>query len=160
MRLLSLFILLPLVLLCACNRGSRPVQLNEKAPDFTISNGSTTIRLDNYKGKVVMVNFWATWCGPCVMEFPSLQQLHHDMPNVVILAISVDDDASAYQSFLQRHHVDMITARDPKETVPGLFHTDMWPETYIIDRKGYIRRKFIGAQDWSDPEIRNYLRSL
>jgi cytochrome c biogenesis protein CcmG/thiol:disulfide interchange protein DsbE len=56
--------------------------------------------------------------------------------------------------------VDLITVRDPDESAAKLYHTDMWPETYVIDRKGVIRRKFVGAQDWSSPEIRAFLNGL
>ncbi|HUV69457.1 MAG TPA: TlpA disulfide reductase family protein [Terracidiphilus sp.] len=144
----------------ACNRGSHPAQTGKIAPNFTVSDGTTTVRLADYRGKVVLVNFWATWCGPCVIELPSLLQLHRDQPNLVILAISVDEDPDAYKTFLARHHVDLITVRNPSESVPDLFHTDMWPETYVIDRKGVIRAKYVGAQDWSDPQIRTFLSSL
>lgn len=149
-----------MALVSACNRGSHPAQTGKVAPDFTVSDGSTTIHLANYRGRVVLLNFWATWCPPCVEEMPSLLQLHHDMPNVVILAVSIDDDPDAYHHFLATHHVDLITVRDPSESAAKLFHTDMWPESYLIDRKGIIRSKFIGAQDWSDPEIRALLKSL
>lgn len=159
-RWLPFFGLLLLALLPACNRGSRPAQLDLRAPDFTVSDGSTSIHLASYRGKVVMLNFWASWCGPCVEELPSLLQLHHDDPNLVILAVSVDEDPDAYSHFIASHHVDLITVRDPDEKAADLYHTDMWPETYVIDRKGIIRRKFVGAQDWSDPEIRSYLNSL
>jgi hypothetical protein len=82
------------------------------------------------------------------------------MPDLQIVAVSIDEDADAYSSFLTRRHIDFTTVRDPNQSSPKLFNTDMWPETYVIDRKGVIRRKFIGAQDWSSPEIRNYLKSL
>lgn len=108
----------------------------------------------------MLLNFWATWCQPCVVELPSLLQLHHDLPNVVVLGVSIDDDPDAYTRFVARHHVDFITVRDPSQSAPKLFHTEMWPETYVIDRHGYIRSKYIGAQDWSDPEIRAFLKSL
>jgi len=159
-RFLALFLLFPLALVSACNRGSRPAQTGKVAPDFTVSDGSTTIHLANYRGRVVLLNFWATWCPPCVAEMPSLLQLHHDMPNLVILAVSIDDDPDAYHHFLATHHVDLITVRDPSESAAKLFHTDMWPESYLIDRNGIIRSKFIGAQDWSDPEIRALIKSL
>jgi peroxiredoxin len=77
-----------------------------------------------------------------------------------VLAVSIDEDPDAYSSFLVRRHVDLITVRDPGETTAKLYNTEMWPETYVIDRKGFIRRKFVGAQDWSSPEIRGYLKSL
>ncbi len=159
-RCISLIALAALAVVPGCNRGDHPEQTGKVAPEFNISDGSTSINLANYRGKVVLLNFWATWCGPCVAELPSLLQLHHDDPNLVILAVSIDEDPSAYSRFLKQRHVDLITVRDPDQTAANLFHTDMWPETYLIDRKGIIRRKFIGAQDWTDPEIRQYIGSL
>ena len=84
----------------------------------------------------MLLNFWWSQCAPCIEELPSLLQLHHDDPNLVVLAVSVDEDPDAYSSFIRRRHVDLITVRDPDESAAKLFHTDMWPETYIIDRKG------------------------
>lgn len=149
-----------MVFAAACNRGAHPAQTGKLAPDFTVSDGRTTVRLASYRGQVVLLNFWWTQCAPCIVELPSLLQLHRDMPNVVILGVSIDEDPDAYTQFLIRHHVDFTTVRDPSQSAPKLFHTDMWPETYVIDRNGYIRSKYIGAQDWSDPEIRAFLKSL
>ena len=106
------------------------------------------VHLADYRGKVVLLNFWGTWCEPCVVELPSLLQLHHDEPNLVILAVSIDEDPDEYAQFIARRHVDLITVRDPGQTAATLFHTDMWPETYVIDRKGVIRSKYVGPQDW------------
>ena len=149
-----------MALVAGCNRGAHPAQTGKTAPDFTVSDGTTTVHLANYRGKVVLLNFWASWCAPCIEETPSLLQLHHDMPSLAIIAVSIDDDPDAYTRFVARHHLDFTTVRDPSQSTPKLFHTDMWPETYVIDRKGIIRRKFVGAQDWSDPAIREYLKSL
>lgn len=148
------------VFLAACNRGARPAQFDKEAPDFTVSDGTATVHLANYRGHIVLLNFWATWCAPCLEEMPSLLALHHQDPNLVILAISVDDDPQAYARYIARNHVDLITVRDPEESAAKLYHTDMWPETYVIDRKGVIRRKFVGPQDWTSSEIVNYLKSL
>jgi peroxiredoxin len=157
---LSLSLLLPLALVSACDRGAHPAQPGQVAPDFTVSDGSTSIHLANYRGKVVLLNFWATWCEPCVVELPSLLELHREQPDLAVLAVSIDEDPDAYSRFLLRRHVDLITVRDPAQSAAKLYHTEQWPETYVIDRKGIIRRKFIGAQDWSNPEIRAYLKSL
>lgn len=159
-RFLALLFLLPLTLAAACNRGAHPSQPGKLAPDFTVSDGTTTVHLASYRGRVVLLNFWASWCAPCVAEMPSLLQLHREMPNLVILAVSIDDDPEAYKHFVESRHVNLITVMDPSQSAPALFHTDMWPESYLIDRKGVIRSKFIGAQDWSDPEIRALLKSL
>ena len=159
-RCLILALLLPLALLPACNRGSHPAQTGKAAPDFTVSDGSSTVHLASYRGRVVLLNFWASWCAPCVAEMPSLLTLHHEKPNLVILAVSIDDDPAAYKSFIAQHHVDLITVRDPSQSAASLYHTDMWPETYVIDRKGIIREKYVGPQDWTSPEIVSYLNSL
>ncbi len=160
LRLLSLALLALLAFAPGCDRGSHPAQTGLKAPDFTVSDGSTTIHLASYRGRVVVLNFWATWCPPCVEEMPGLIQLHHDRPDLAILAVSIDEDPEAYRRFLLRDHVDLITVRDPAQTAAQLFHTEGWPETYIIDRKGFIRRKIVGDPDWSNPEIRAYLNTL
>jgi peroxiredoxin len=152
--------LLSLAAAPGCNRGAHPAQVGKPAPDFTVSDGVSTVHLASYRGQVVLLNFWATWCGPCVEELPSLLDLHHQQPGLVILAVSIDEDPLAYTRFISRRHVDLITVRDPAESAARLFHTEMWPETYVIDRQGVIRRKFIGSQDWSSPEIRAYLKTL
>jgi peroxiredoxin len=159
-RFLALPLIAALLLLSACNRGAHPAQLNIPAPDFTVSDGTHTVHLASYRGHVVLLNFWATWCEPCLVELPSLLQLHRDQPNLVILAVSIDEDPDAYTQFIARRHIDLMTVRDPSQSAAKLFHTDMWPETYLIDRNGIIRSKFIGAQDWSNPEIRALLKSL
>ena len=159
-RFLTYTVLISLSLVTACNRGAHPAQTGKLAPDFTVSDGTTTVQLSKYRGKVVLLNFWATWCTPCVIELPSLIQLHHDQPDLVILGVSIDEDEDAYKSFIARRHVDFTTVRDPSQSAANLFHTDMWPETYVIDRSGHIRSKYVGATDWSDPEIRAFLKSL
>jgi cytochrome c biogenesis protein CcmG, thiol:disulfide interchange protein DsbE len=159
-RCLALVLILPLALLPACNRGAHPAQTGKVAPDFTVSDGTTTVHLASYRGKVVLLNFWASWCAPCLEELPSLLQLHHQMPSLVIVGVSIDDDPTAYSSFLVQHHVDFITVRDADQSAPELYHTDMWPETYVIDRKGIIRSKFVGPQDWTSAEMLSFLKSL
>jgi cytochrome c biogenesis protein CcmG/thiol:disulfide interchange protein DsbE len=149
-----------LVLTAGCNRGAKPSRIGTAAPDFTLPNGAKSIRLEDYRGKIVMVNFWASWCGPCIQETPALVDLHHDRPDIAILGISIDEDPGAYQRFLQRFHVDYTTVLDPEQKVAKVYGTDGWPETYIIDRKGILRRKVVGDPDWSSPEMRTYLQGL
>ena len=159
-RLLSLTFLLLLASAPGCDRGAHPAQTGRVAPDFTVSDGATTVHLASYRGRVVLLNFWATWCPPCIQEMPALIQLHHEHPELAIVAVSIDEDPEAYSRFLLRRHVDLITVRDPAQKAAQLFHTDGWPETYIIDRNGVIRRKIVGDPDWSNPEIRAFLKGL
>jgi peroxiredoxin len=148
------------VLGSGCDRGSHPTEYGRPAPDFTVADNVNSIHLANYRGRVVLLNFWASWCEPCILELPSLQQFHRDHPEYPILAVSVDEDEDAYRRFLVARHVDFITAWDPKETASAKYKTTGWPETFIIDRQGRIRRRFIGATDWNDPEIARFLKTL
>ena len=149
-----------LLLVSGCNRGAKPSQVGKAAPDFTVSDGTSSVHLANYRGKVVLLNFWASWCGPCIQETPALVELHHERPDLAILAVSIDEDPDAYRRFLTRFHVDLTTVRDPNQTVAKMYGTDGWPETYIIDRTGVIRRKVVGDPDWSNPEMREFLQGL
>jgi peroxiredoxin len=152
--------LFALTLACSCDRGGVPANADRVAPDFTVSDGENTVHLANYRGKVVLLNLWWSQCPPCIQETPALEQLHHDRPDIAIVAVSIDTDPGSYRRFLTRYHVDVDTVRDPDQTVAKLYGTDGWPETYIIDRKGFIRRKVVGDPDWSNPEIRSFLKSL
>jgi peroxiredoxin len=158
---LSGLLILPLTL-TGCYSGSRPPNIGTTAPGFTVQDTDRKVSLDEFRGKVVVLNFWATWCPPCIEEMPSLVQMQQKMKarGVEVVAISVDADKSAYQSFLKEHNVDLLTVRDPDQKSNNLYGTFKFPETYIIDRHGVLRRKFIGAIDWGTPEILEYLAKL
>lgn len=148
------------VSIAGCDRGDHPRQPGRPAPDFTVTDGTRSVRLADYRGKVVLLNFWATWCAPCIQELPSLQALQQRMPGVVILAVSVDEDPDAYHRFLSEHPLSFTTVEDSARRVNALYGTSLFPETYVIDRNGTIRRKFISAQNWTNPEIVEYLSHL
>lgn len=149
-----------LLFYAGCDRGSHPDQLAKQAPSVTITEGAKTIRLSDYRGKVVVLNFWASWCAPCLEEFPSLIALQKQMPGIVVLAVSFHDDEAAYRQYLIDNHIDLLTIFDQTEKSNQAFGTARPPETYIIDPQGKIRRKFIGPQDWNSPEIQNYIKNL
>lgn len=154
--------LLLLLLLSGCTTGTRPPRIGSKAPDFTVQDASTKVTLSQFRGQIVILNFWATWCPPCVEEVPSLVEMQRRMKSkgVTVIAISVDADANAYQQFIKDHNVDLLTVRDPEQKSNQLYGTFKFPETYVIDRKGIMRRKFLGAVDWTDPEITEFLSRL
>lgn len=158
-------IVLLFALLCSlvgCNSGSRPAKIDSPAPDFVVQDGARKVSLRDYRGQVVVLNFWATWCGPCVEEMPSLVQMQSRLKDkgVTVLAISTDVDDAAYQRFLKTHGINLITARDGDQKSNTLYGTFKFPETYVIDRNGKIRRKFIGAVNWNEAEVNQYLSSL
>jgi peroxiredoxin len=151
-----------LLALSACYTGSRPPHIGSNAPEFTVQDGQNKITLSQYRGQVVVLNFWATWCPPCIEELPSLVEMQRRMKakGVIVLAVSVDVDESAYRRFVKDHNVNLLTVRDPDQKSPGLYGTHLFPETYIVDRNGVMRRKFIGAVDWTEPEIVDFLGKL
>jgi cytochrome c biogenesis protein CcmG/thiol:disulfide interchange protein DsbE len=151
-----------LLTLSACYSGTRPPRIGSAAPDFTVQDSDRTVALGQLRGQVVVLNFWATWCPPCVEEMPSLVEMQRRMKakGVTVLAVSVDVDENAYRQFLRAHGVDLLTVRDPAQKTPALYGTHGWPETYIIDRSGIVRRKFIGPVNWTDPAITDFLGKL
>jgi len=156
-------VLLPiLTVLSGCYGGSRPPRIGTAAPDFIVQDADHKVELRDFQGKVVVLNFWATWCAPCVEEIPSLTQLQDRFKNkgLAVVGVSVDVDNDGYHKFLKDHNVDFLTVRDPDQKTNDLYGTFKFPETYIIDRKGIVRRKFIGAVDWSQPEIVDFLTKL
>ncbi|MGB7601447.1 MAG: TlpA disulfide reductase family protein [Candidatus Sulfotelmatobacter sp.] len=145
-----------------CYSGSRPARIGSAAPDFTVRDAGRAVTLSQFKGQVVVLNFWATWCPPCIEEMPSLVQMQQRMKakGVTVLAVSVDVDQSNYQRFLRDHNVDLLSVRDADQKSNALYGTFKFPETYIIDRNGVVRRKFIGAVDWTEPDVIEYLSKL
>jgi len=130
------------------------------APPFTLHNGAQTASLRQYRGQVLLLNFWASWCAPCVDEIPSLLALHHRLPKLAILAVSIDSDPQAYDRFLAQYRVDFPTIRDPSEAVMHRYGTVQIPETYVIDRSGHIVRKYISEQNWTSPVMIETLSSI
>jgi cytochrome c biogenesis protein CcmG/thiol:disulfide interchange protein DsbE len=147
-----------LIVLFACYGGTRPPRIGSAAPDFTVED----VTLSKLHGQIIVLNFWATWCPPCVEEMPSLVEMQRRMKEkgVTVLAVSIDVDENAYHKFVKDHGVNLLTVRDPQQKTPELYGTHGWPETYIIDRNGVVRRKFIGAVDWTDPEVTGFLGKL
>ena len=149
-----------LLLTMGCDRGQHPRQVDTVAPEFSLSDGSQSVDLAKLRGKVVLLNFWASWCPPCIAELPTLMELHRRMPEVVVVAISIDEDPEKYQNFLKKNHVDLLSVRDPSQRIETMYGTVQIPETYVIDRQGRVRRKFVSAQNWTSPEIMEYLAKL
>ncbi len=153
-------LLASLLTLTACDRGQHPGNIGRPAPQFAIADSLHSVDLAKFHGHIVILNLWATWCAPCVEELPSLLALKKRDPQIDVIAISTDQDEAVYRRFLVQHQVDVLTVRDADQRINALYGTVQIPETYIIDRNGILRRKFIGPQNWTGPEITDYLAKL
>jgi len=151
-----------LLALIGCYSGNRPPRIGSNAPDFTVQDSDHKVTLSQFRGQVVVLNFWATWCPPCVEEMPSLVEMQKRLraKGITVLAVSIDVDAAAYHKFLKDYGADFVAVRDEEQKSPQLYGTHGWPETYIIDRTGVVRRKFIGPVQWTSPEVTDYLTKL
>ena len=144
-------------------RQPHPVALGDPAPAFTLpSLSQRNISLSQFHGAVVILNFWATWCPPCVEETPSLEKFAAEMRRrgAVVIGVSVDDDGTALTKFVKTYHLTYHIARDPNRALAARYGTFKFPETYIIDRDGRVAEKIIGPTDWSDPRMTTFVRAL
>ena len=160
MNLRASVLLMLACLLAGCNRGDHPNQIAQPAPDFTVHNGPQTIRLSQFRGKLVILNFWATWCAPCIDELPSLQALQKERPDIQVLAVSIDDDPTAYRDFLKQYEINLLSVRDGSQGANLKYGSVRVPETFVLNRSGVIVRKFVGPQQWTNPEVLGYLAKL
>jgi peroxiredoxin len=139
----------------------------KKADDFALQVSGKAVHLSDLRDKVVVLNFWASWCPPCVEEAPALNRLEKYIApkGGMILGVSVDEDPDAYAKFLRDQGVNFPTWRDPsvqgnKWKIANEYGTTMIPETYIIGRDGKIERKIIGPQQWDSPEMLRYFDAI
>src|SRR5271169_6729025 len=139
----------------------------KKAEDFSMDLNGKPAHLSDLHGKVVVLNFWGTWCPPCIEETPALNRLQKYIAsrNGVVLGVAADEDPAVYEQFLRDHGVIFQTYRDPAtkdnhSPIAQSYGTVMVPETYIIDRQGKIARKIIGFQEWDSPEMLAYFDSI
>jgi len=138
-----------------------PVQLGSKAPDFeavTLDSIPRVKRLADYRGEVVMVNVWATWCLPCRVEMPSIEALQkaYAPKGLKILAVSIDDPGtdSTIRAFVKQYGLTFEVLHDPKGKISDIYDINGYPETFIIGKDGIIRKKLMSATDWNSPEAR------
>jgi cytochrome c biogenesis protein CcmG, thiol:disulfide interchange protein DsbE len=137
------------------------VEAGDTAPKFTITaDNGRSVSVPNFGGKLLVLNFWASWCQPCAEETPSLSQFAQTFADkgVVVLALSVDKSDKAYRKFLQDFKPAFLTARNA--ALHENYGTYMWPETYIIDSSGKVVKKIVEPVDWNNPQLVQYINSL
>jgi peroxiredoxin len=134
------------------------------APNFSLAGlGGQKVSLTDYKGKVILLNIWATWCPPCVEEMPSMEKLYQELggDGFEILAVSIDESgAQDVLPFMKKHKLSFPALIDPEGTIKSLYKTTGVPESFVIDKDGTLLEIVIGPRDWSAPEVIRYFRNL
>jgi cytochrome c biogenesis protein CcmG/thiol:disulfide interchange protein DsbE len=139
------------------------VNAGDSAPDFSITtDAGKAVTKDNFGGKLLLLNFWATWCPPCIEEIPGLNDMARELgpKGLVILGVSVDKDPEIYKKFLENNPLAYPTARDPEQTINTKYGTIQYPESYLIDRNGKVIEKYISVQPWNSPQMLQHISSL
>ncbi|HLD74413.1 MAG TPA: redoxin domain-containing protein [Bdellovibrionota bacterium] len=140
------------------------IKEGDLVPDFTLkTKDGRKVSLSQYRGKVVILNFWATWCSPCVTEIPSLNQLGASLKdeNLEIIAVSLDTSWSDVDELFTQLGVPKFTVvLDEEGQVTSKFGTQLVPESFIIDQNGVVIKKIIGAIDWNSNDTRHMIKLL
>jgi peroxiredoxin len=151
---------LSLLLFIGCDQQPKVAEVNWPAPDFTlVDRKGKTWNLAELKGQVVFVNFWATWCPPCLHEMPSMEKLYNSMPkgNFKMLAILFNDKPEVADKVVAKYKYTFPILSDPGNKTGAAYGLTGVPETYIIDKQGVVREKFIGPVEWDTPGVRQML---
>ncbi len=126
-----------------------------EAPDFQLKDTNGNVwKLSNLKGRVVFVNFWASWCAPCREEMPYMESLHKKMQGrpFQMLAILYKDDPATAMSYMKRNGLDFPVLLDPDGKTAKEYGITGVPETYLVDKTSILRKKFVGPEPWDSPE--------
>ncbi len=161
MKAITLSVLLSL--LCWPLAGHSATELNQPAPDFTLKqSGNSNYRLSEQKGDILLVNFWASWCGPCRQEMPELEALYSEFEDlgVQVVGINVEQDSSEGQKFLKDTPVSFPILWDSASQVSELYQVDAMPTTVLIDRDGNVRYHHRGYQPGYEKLYRKQLKKL
>lgn len=140
-----------------------PIEIGDRAPEFTLpALTSQSVRLRDYRNRVLVLNFWATWCPPCVEETPSLEGFAERVrpAGIDVIGVSVDQDEPILRKFVADHRIAYPILRDPGQVIASSYGTNKFPETYILDRDGRVAEKIIGAINWQDPRIIRFVEAL
>jgi len=139
------------------------LQVGSMAPDFTLKDlKGNPVSLSRYRGKVVFLNFWATWCPPCRAEMPDMERLYEVFggQEFIMLAVNVEDDVEAVKAFLKDHPHSFPVLLDVEASAQNLYGVFRFPETFLIDKKGRVVERYLGARDWSSVDFLRKINEL
>lgn len=140
------------------------VQVGDEAPNFMLRDlAGNIVSLSQLRGKVVLLNFWATWCGPCRIEMPAMEHLYRAFPRkeFEILAVSTDPQGAAVtRPFQQAMGFTFPILHDSEYRVGFTYGARTIPVTFVVDRQGIVRQKIFGAREWDSPEARDLIHTL
>jgi cytochrome c biogenesis protein CcmG/thiol:disulfide interchange protein DsbE len=142
---------------------TRPIQQGDPAPDFTLPGlDDRDHTLSSERGKIVILNFWATWCPPCREEMPSLNRLASRLneDDFRVLAVSVDEDNLMLKKTVEEMKLSLTILLDPRRKAARLYGVDRFPETFIVNRQGIVAARVVGAADWMAPGILDGLQEI
>ncbi len=162
-RLFVLLLLTGIVLAQEPGRGLTPMEGRPEAPDFTLLDlDGETHHLADYRGKVVIVNFWATWCPPCRAEMPSMQRAWEKLRNqgVVMLGIDVGEDEETVFQFLADYPVEFPLLLDRDSRVVDAWGVRGLPTTFVVDPEGRLVYRAVGGREWDSPDLLEAIRDL
>jgi len=142
-----------------------PVSIGSRAPAFRVTDLATgdTVALADYSGEVVLLNVWATWCGPCEQEMPSMERLHRELgpEGLKVVAVSIDDsDANGVRRWVADRNLTFQVLWNRSGDIQRTYQTTGVPESFVIDRHGVIVKKVIGATEWDHPTQKALFRRL
>lgn len=150
----------------AC-RALEPVSRSGPAPEFTVQElAGGEVKLADLRGKFVVLNFWATWCEPCIREWPQLDRLAErltERDDVVVLAVSVDQDRTQIAPFLARMGMEQTGVRvlwDPTGKLHTAYGSEKLPDTYFVDREGQLVHAYINVREWGRPTAFHCVTSM
>ncbi len=137
--------------------------MGQKAPEFSVKDiHGNLVSISSLKGNVILLNFWATWCPPCVSEMPSMDRLYQSFRHkgLTVIGVSMDGSVSAVKSFIKKNPVSFIVIVDSKQAISRSYKAFMTPLTFIIDKRGIVIDKYFGEQDWTDSGIVKKIESF